>query len=253
MLSQRCLPSVSRCLGVLPALTSRIKCNMSVAEAAHVAGLLDAEEDKYDGIIINTDSLPKDPATFRAALQQSLKAWSEQGKRGVWLKIPRELSQLIPIAVEPGFTFHHAEQDHVMMTKWLPEDLGNTLPPNASHQVGVGAIVVNSRQEMLVVQEANGPLRGQGFWKMPTGLVMEGEDLIDAVEREVFEETGIRAKFKSIIAIRQAHGFAFGKSDLFFCCGLVLDDDQPISPRHLRPCVSLRFTRNTSISLLTNT
>lgn len=36
--------------------------------------------------------------------------WSEQGKRGVWLKVPRELSQLIPVAVEPGFTFHHAEQ-----------------------------------------------------------------------------------------------------------------------------------------------
>jgi ADP-ribose pyrophosphatase YjhB (NUDIX family) len=59
-------------------------------------------------------------------------------------------------------------------------------------QVGVGAIVVNSQQEMLVVQEANGPLRGQDFWKMPTGLVHEGEDLIDAVEREVLEETGVR-------------------------------------------------------------
>jgi ADP-ribose pyrophosphatase YjhB (NUDIX family) len=59
-------------------------------------------------------------------------------------------------------------------------------------QVGVGAIVVNDRQEMLVVQEANGPLRGQDFWKMPTGLVHEGEDLIDAVEREVLEETGVR-------------------------------------------------------------
>lgn len=64
-----------------------------------------------------------------------------------------------------------------MMTKWLPEHLSNTLPPNASHQVGVGAIVVNSRREMLVVQEANGPLRGEGFWKMPTGLLLEGGDL----------------------------------------------------------------------------
>jgi ADP-ribose pyrophosphatase YjhB (NUDIX family) len=52
--------------------------------------------------------------------------------------------------------------------------------------------VVNARQEMLVVQEANGPLRGQDFWKMPTGLVHEGEDLIEAAEREVLEETGVR-------------------------------------------------------------
>ncbi len=61
-----------------------------------------------------------------------------------------------------------------MMTKWLPAQLPDTLPPNASHQVGVGAFVVNSRRELLVVQEASGPLRGQGFWKMPTGLVHAG-------------------------------------------------------------------------------
>lgn len=65
-------------------------------------------------------------------------------------------------------------QDYVMMTKWLPAQLPDTLPPNASHQVGVGAFVVNSRRELLVVQEASGPLRGQGFWKMPTGLVHAG-------------------------------------------------------------------------------
>uniref|UniRef100_A0A383VIN3 Nudix hydrolase domain-containing protein n=1 Tax=Tetradesmus obliquus TaxID=3088 RepID=A0A383VIN3_TETOB len=164
------------------------------AAAAASSGMLEAEEDRYDGVIIKPDSLPADPATFKAALDSSLQAWSAQGKRGIWLKVPITLAQLIPVAVEPqaGFVFHHAEKDYVMMTKWLPET-ESTLPPNASHQVGVGAIVVNSKQEMLVVQEANGPLRGQGFWKMPTGLVHEGEDLIEAVEREVLEETGVRA------------------------------------------------------------
>lgn len=39
-----------------------------------------------------------------------------------------------------------------------------------------------------------------------------GEDLTEAVEREVLEETGIRVKFSSVLAIRQAHGFAFGTS-----------------------------------------
>jgi ADP-ribose pyrophosphatase YjhB (NUDIX family) len=62
-----------------------------------------------------------------------------------------------------------------MMTKWL-SPAANTLPPNASHQVGVGAFVVNEQQQVLVVQEANGPLRGEGFWKMPTGIVHQGED-----------------------------------------------------------------------------
>jgi hypothetical protein len=39
-----------------------------------------------------------------------LQAWSAQGKHGIWLKVPIALSQLIPVAVEPGFTFHHAEK-----------------------------------------------------------------------------------------------------------------------------------------------
>ena len=55
---------------------------------------------------------------------------------------------------------------------------------------------------------------------MPTGLVNAGEDLHDAVEREVLEETGIRAKFDCVLLMRQAHGFAFGKSDMFILCAL---------------------------------
>lgn len=38
--------------------------------------------------------------------------------------------------------------------------------------------------------------------------------------REVLEETGIRATFDSILLVRQAHGFAFGKSDMFVLCAL---------------------------------
>ena len=60
-----------------------------------------------------------------------------------------------------------------MLTRWLPSS-ENKLPPNASHQVGVGAFVMNERREVLVVQERSGPLRGQGVWKMPTGLVQVG-------------------------------------------------------------------------------
>ena len=55
---------------------------------------------------------------------------------------------------------------------------------------------------------------------MPTGLVNAGEDLHEAVEREVFEETGVRASFDKVLLVRQAHGFAFGKSDMFVLCAL---------------------------------
>lgn len=63
-------------------------------------------------------------------------------------------------AVIAGFEFHHAEKTHAMLTRWLSDDMPSTIPPNASHQVGVGAFVVNERREVLVVQEKNGPLKG---------------------------------------------------------------------------------------------
>jgi 8-oxo-dGTP pyrophosphatase MutT (NUDIX family) len=85
-------------------------------------------------------------------------------------------------------------QEYVMLTQWLA-DTENKLPPNATHQVGIGALVINDQQEVLVVQEISGPLKGQQVWKMPTGLVMQQEDLSDAAEREVLEETGVKAKY----------------------------------------------------------
>ena len=43
------------------------------------------------------------------------------------------------------------------------------------------------------MQEKRGPLRGMNVWKMPTGLCSAGEDIGDAAEREVLEETGVKA------------------------------------------------------------
>lgn len=63
-----------------------------------------------------------------------LQAWKASGKRGIWLKVSKPRSSLIPHAVEQGFDFHHAERGHVMLTLWLEEG-PCTLPSNASHQV----------------------------------------------------------------------------------------------------------------------
>lgn len=48
---------------------------------------------------------------------------------------------------------------------------------------------MNEHRQVLMVQERNGPLRGMGVWKMPTGLVEVGEDVSHAAVREVLEET----------------------------------------------------------------
>jgi ADP-ribose pyrophosphatase YjhB (NUDIX family) len=178
--------------------------------------ILPFDEDKYDGVIVN--SLPDTATKFEEMLQSSLDHWRAAKRRGIWIKIPIEKSTFVPISVKYGFIFHHAEKDYVMMTHWLAEG-ESRLPPNASHQVGVGCVVIHEGK-LLLVQEKNGPLRGSGIWKLPTGLVEVGEDLALAAEREVLEETGIHSKFEKLLAFRQAHNILFGKSDLFFLCVL---------------------------------
>lgn len=120
------------------------------------------------------------------------------------------------------------------MTTWLP-DTENKLPPSATHQVGVGSFVYDAPSQcVLVVQEKSGPLRGQGVWKIPTGLVQAGEDVTEAAVREVLEETGVKCRFKSVLALRQAHGLAFGKSDMFFVVALEPElsmDDAVLTPQ----------------------
>jgi ADP-ribose pyrophosphatase YjhB (NUDIX family) len=66
---------------------------------------------------------------------------------------------------------------------------------------------------------------------MPTGLVQAGEDISEAAVREVAEETGVRARFGAVLAMRQAHGFAFGKSDFFFVVALTLEPGPQASQR----------------------
>ena len=212
--------------------------------------LLSFEGDAYHGVKIDPSALPlDDPSTFAARLAASLAHWRADGRKGVWLKLSLpDAAPLVPAAIAAGFTAHHAEAGHLMLTTWLASG-PSRLPAAASHQVGVGALVVSPRgpagaayedpalastPHILVVQEAAGPLKGTGVWKMPTGLVDAGEDVVDAAVREVGEETGVSAVPVSLLALRQAHGFSFGASDAFFVIGCRTasenEVDKPVAP-----------------------
>ncbi|XP_074302595.1 nudix hydrolase 2-like [Silene latifolia] len=84
---------------------------------------------------------------------------------------------------------------------WIPQTIC-TIPANASHHVVIGAIVLTEKRELLVLQENSGRLRGTGIWKVPTGVVDEGNDICVAAVREVKEETGIDAEFIEVVAFR---------------------------------------------------
>lgn len=181
-------------------------------------GSLRAVEDQHGGVIVNIEE-PMDSFDFASMLEASLSQWRMQGKKGVWIKLPREHSNLVASAVEAGFKYHHAEPDHLMLVYWIP-NTPDTIPANASHRISIGAFVVNANMEVLVVQEKNGRFSGKGIWKLPTGAVNEGEDVCAAAIREVKEETGIETEFVQVLAFRERHKCFFQKSEILFVCML---------------------------------
>ncbi|MED6134740.1 nudix (nucleoside diphosphate linked moiety X)-type motif 8 [Stylosanthes scabra] len=181
--------------------------------------VLEAFDDEYGGVVIDPDRLPTNPAVFARALHSSLSHWKKMGKKGIWLKLPIEKSDLVPVSVKEGFQYHHAEPGYVMLTYWIPEG-PCMLPANASHLVGVGGFVINENNEVLVVQEKHCSPEIHGLWKIPTGFILEAEEIYTGAIREVKEETGIDTEFIEVIAFRHAHNVAFDKSDLFFICML---------------------------------
>ncbi|CAN6238847.1 unnamed protein product [Urochloa humidicola] len=195
------------------------------AAAREESSVLEAMEDEYGGMVVDADRLPSDTGGFARSLAASLSYWKSAGKKGVWLKLPLDRSEFIPLAVKEGFRYHHAEESYLMLTYWIPEE-PCLLPANASHQVGVGGFVINDQMEVLVVQEKYSDSTLHGAWKLPTGFIHASEEIFTGAVREVKEETGIDTEFMELIAFRHAHNVAFQKSDLFFICVLrPLSDD----------------------------
>lgn len=204
--------------------------------------ILDSFDDEYGGVIVDSERLPANSTVFASMLSFSISHWKSKGKKGIWLKLPVEKSDLVPVAIKEGFEYHHAERGYVMLTYWLPEG-PSMLPANASHQVGVGGFVINDKNEVLVVQEKYCAPQFVGLWKIPTGFIVESEEIFTGAVREVKEETGVDTEFLEVVAFRHVHNVAFEKSDLFFICMLkpvsthIMVDDHEIQAAKWMPLV----------------
>ncbi len=181
-------------------------------------GVIESTTNPFGGVIPDPAKLADDPREFRGQLADSLSAWEAEGHKVVWLEVPIEKAVLVPEAVEAGFSFHHAVDGYVMMTRPLED--GAYIPPYASHYIGVGGVVVNDDEELLVVSERH-RRRGRGpAYKLPGGALHLGEHLVDGVEREILEETGVRTEFQSLACFRHWHGYRYDRSDIYFVCRL---------------------------------
>ncbi|KAM9376501.1 nucleoside diphosphate-linked moiety X motif 6 [Pholidichthys leucotaenia] len=196
----------------------------SQLQRVHGTRVLAGRVDRFGGVTVDLSDpsgLPEDAGEgfFSGLLRDSLAQWKSEGKVAVWLRVPIALSRYAATAATHGFTFHHARDDHAMLALWLGEG-ENRLPRFATHQVGVaGAVVDESSGKVLVVQDRN---KTKNAWKFPGGLSDPGENIGATAVREVFEETGVRSEFCSLLSVRQQHNHpgAFGMSDMYLICRL---------------------------------
>lgn len=188
----------------------------------------------FGGVLVQTDGLPEDAETFRRELTDSLDQWRAEAKRLVWLDVPLERAQLIPIATEQGFIFHHTDEDKLTLTCRLVE--GAFIPGHATHYIGAGGVVLNDRNELLVVCERHRRTK-QPYYKLPGGALQSGEHLVDGVIREVLEETGVQTQFEALVCLRHWHGYRYGKSDIYFVCRLSpLSEELTMQTEELEEC-----------------
>lgn len=202
--------------------------------------MLDYTTDIFNGVIVTPDSLPPDSNVFASALAETIGRWEGEGYQLAWIDIPAQQAALIPEAVALGFTLHHTADDVLTLTLQLRE--GAFVPPSASHYVGVGGLVLSEDDELLVVQERRHIQIRPGFYKLPGGLLDQGETIAKAAVREVWEETGVQTQFECLVGyFSHQMTWQFGKSALYHICRLeplsrdITIDEQEIAEARWMP------------------
>ena len=180
------------------------------------ADIFDNIKDVYNTRYILSTDLPSDPAEFKKRMETTIAYFRKEKVKGVYIEVSMEQCAIIGASKELGFSFHHAEGDFVTLQKWVP-DSPSKLPYYATHYVGVGGLVIDwDAGKVLVIQERSG--NDTFTWKVPGGLVDNGEYLSEAAEREVREETGILTTFKGVVAVREKKNYNFGRNDIYVVC-----------------------------------
>lgn len=204
---QQTAVAVSSYRSIMAASSSKeVASNNSDASSKRFSGT----SDRFKCITIRSEG--DEVSGFKKRLEHSLTMWKQEKVRGIWFHVEPQHSDCISALVSKGFVFHHANADRLALYLWLDEKDPCNIPSYAHTLIGVGGMVINDRDEILVVQER---FFVTPHWKLPGGYVDPGEHIHQAAVREVLEETGIQTEFRSIVAFRHAHKFNFGCSDIY--------------------------------------
>lgn len=167
--------------------------------------------DPYNGITIDSKDLPNTKEEFEKNLLVLIDELKSK-RNLIWIYINIEKSDFIFLATKEGFIFHSCYENAVLLVKRLKENA--IIPTPANHTLGVGAVVINEKNELLVIKEK---ISNIGY-KLPGGHIDDSEMISVALEREVLEETGIIVEFESIISLGHFYPHQFHKSNLYILC-----------------------------------
>ena len=91
------------------------------------------------------------------------------------------------------------------------------------HIVAVSGLISHPNGKILLIR---GPRRG---WEFPGGQVEEGENLIEALQREIQEESGVTASIGSLVGIysniKSPSKVAFGFLGDYVCGDLTISEE----------------------------
>jgi len=182
--------------------------------------------DPYNGITIESNCLPSTKDEFETGLDILIEVCKNK-RNLIWIYINIENSDFIPIATKKGFDFYSCERSYVLLVKKMNKDV--ILPTAPNHTLGVGVVVINDYNEVLVVKER---ISNVGY-KLPGGHIDDKEMISKAAIREVFEETGIDVQFDKIISLGHFYPHQFHKSNLYvLCLAKPLNQDIDVKDTH---------------------
>ncbi len=102
------------------------------------------------------------------------------------------------------------------------------------YSIGVGAVVVCGTK-VLLVRLLQG--EGKGEWAIPGGFVEPEETIDQAVHREVWEETGIKAELKGLLAARSRVSSTGNSAYFVFLMQAPDENSHAMGLKWLRPVI----------------
>lgn len=105
--------------------------------------------------------------------------------------------------------FSLEEQNALSEAKGISVTTAKPITPVVGKTVNyiVAFVLVNDKDEVLMMQEARESCRGK--WYLPAGRMEEGETIEQAAQREVLEETGLVVEITTLLTVETAGGSWF--------------------------------------------